>query len=868
MTFVRGYKHDIFVSYAHVDDAPWPGSEERWVTTLINGLKIGLAQRLGRPDAFSLWMDHQLPGNKPLTPEIFENLEQSATLLIVLFPGYVASEWCKDEKNAFLQAIHNLPDNQSRVFVVKHSPLDTGTCPKELEDLKGYDFWADDTNTGIKRTLSPIQPRFNEELYNTRLAKLVSELAGQLKALNADARQIVSTTSHEEAAKPAPSVKRDPVTISAPVERQRVQPLPEDLRNPDSSLGLFVGIGEFDKRSHFSRLRYAPDDAVMLAHLFTLELNLISPQRVRLALGGEPSTERARRCLEELKEAQVALVPAVKTEILYAVEEIAELGRNTDGLIAISFSTHGYEEENRAFLMPADGARRFIPETGLPLDRVYRSLDYEGDSTKLLILDTCRASMEGGARGDESMSQGFQHALAQAKRMALLSSCGAGQLSWESTELEQGVFTHFLIEGLRGDAPARPEDGFICLENVFTHTLEQTSRWVRRNIRTEQLPWYGGEEVVRALPLGVQTEAKQRAEEQRKQREEFQQRKERAFSNLLMARIPPGNRSIITAALQQDVERELETLQGERLEELLDNLEKLADRKPSSCKMFASWWKAEHATTIIKPKTLPSLYAPWENSLGMRLVPLGKVLFAIWQTRLRDFEAFVGDTGYDASYGLYSLDPNREWKQLGYSWRNPGYKQGPYHPVAGVSWEDSDEFCKWLTEKERREGYLTSEQRYRLPSDEEWSKAVGGMKFPWGDEWPPPPDAGNYAINRSHQANEIVSPEHSPVASSNESPGEGTTPVGSFPPNRLGIYDLGGNVWEWCCDWYRKEMNPLELREEYDYLNDEGEGQYHFMRGASWFNAEARDLLSAYRNPGKYPKSRFANVGFRYVLEL
>src|SRR5215470_12207275 len=126
MTFVNGFKHDIFVSYAHVDDQAWPGTSQRWVTTLVEGLKLALAQKLGRPDSFSLWMDYKLPGHKPLTPEIFENLEQSATLLIVLSPGYVASHWCKDEKNTFLETVKHLPDNQARVFVIKHSPLDEG----------------------------------------------------------------------------------------------------------------------------------------------------------------------------------------------------------------------------------------------------------------------------------------------------------------------------------------------------------------------------------------------------------------------------------------------------------------------------------------------------------------------------------------------------------------------------------------------------------------------------------------------------------------------------------------------------------------------------------------------------------------------
>jgi formylglycine-generating enzyme required for sulfatase activity len=64
-------------------------------------------------------------------------------------------------------------------------------------------------------------------------------------------------------------------------------------------------------------------------------------------------------------------------------------------------------------------------------------------------------------------------------------------------------------------------------------------------------------------------------------------------------------------------------------------------------------------------------------------------------------------------------------------------------------------------------------------------------------------------------------------------------------------------------------MNPADLRAEFDFLNDDGGGKaYRFLRGASWFNHLERDLRSDYRNPGKYPDSRFPNVGFRCVLHL
>jgi hypothetical protein len=111
---------------------------------------------------------------------------------------------------------------------------------------------------------------------------------------------------------------------------------------------------------------------------------------------------------------------------------------------------------------------------------------------------------------------------------------------------------------------------------------------------------------------------------------------------------------------------------------------------------------------------------PWENSLGMRFVPVPgtEVLFSVWETRVRDFEAFVQATGYKTSDGW--RDPGAS----GQGWTD-GFSQTPLHPVAGVSWDDSAAFCRWLTEKERAAGTLSAGQEFRLPTDAEWSRAVG-----------------------------------------------------------------------------------------------------------------------------------------------
>ena len=170
---------------------------------------------------------------------------------------------------------------------------------------------------------------------------------------------------------------------------------------------------------------------------------------------------------------------------------------------------------------------------------------------------------------------------------------------------------------------------------------------------------------------------------------------------------------------------------------------------------------------------------PFVNSLGMKFVPVEitvgptswqNVLFSVWETRVGDFAAFVeaskGSYRYKDGGTPYGWDGGK-WKQKsGASWKNPGFSQTDAHPVTCVSWEDAGKFCAWLTEKERASGKIGQQDTYRLPTDHEWSCAVGigdredasktpkekDMKiadvYPWNGgkgTWPPPKGAGNYS---------------------------------------------------------------------------------------------------------------------------
>jgi formylglycine-generating enzyme required for sulfatase activity len=251
---------------------------------------------------------------------------------------------------------------------------------------------------------------------------------------------------------------------------------------------------------------------------------------------------------------------------------------------------------------------------------------------------------------------------------------------------------------------------------------------------------------------------------------------------------------------------------------------------------------------------------PWVNSLGMKFVPVAgtKVLFSVWDTRVRDFEMFVKSTGYDANGGMWSIGKDGD-KQRGATWKEPGFSQGANHPVVGVSWNDAEEFCKWLTKRERSGGDLPENREYRLSTDEEWSAAVGLKNevgntpegknrkiklYPWDisqkrdKSWPPPVGAGNYA---GEDAKIGDWPTDSLVIEGYNDGFPRTSPVGSFEANFSGLHDMGGNVWQWCEDWYNAEMKRRVLR------------------GASWLNSGPVDLLASSRNAAALDNRRDAS---------
>ncbi|MCL4205664.1 MAG: SUMF1/EgtB/PvdO family nonheme iron enzyme [Pirellulaceae bacterium] len=166
---------------------------------------------------------------------------------------------------------------------------------------------------------------------------------------------------------------------------------------------------------------------------------------------------------------------------------------------------------------------------------------------------------------------------------------------------------------------------------------------------------------------------------------------------------------------------------------------------------------------------------------------------------------------------------------------NPSNFKGTHLPVERVSWEDAVDFCRKLSAlpAERSAGRV-----YRLPTEAEWEYACrAGSKTKWsfGDS---ESSLGEYAWYTSNA-------------------GSKTNPVGQKKPNAWGLYDMHGNVWEWCSDWWKRDYTTTAMSDP----TGPATGSARVFRGGSWLYYGV-NCRSAYRN-GDTPSSRGSGVGFR-----
>jgi formylglycine-generating enzyme required for sulfatase activity len=319
-----------------------------------------------------------------------------------------------------------------------------------------------------------------------------------------------------------------------------------------------------------------------------------------------------------------------------------------------------------------------------------------------------------------------------------------------------------------------------------------------------------------------------------------------------------------------------------------------------------NWVTASNAVTVnaatvtnAAPAGYFRLLATTNTTAGMVLIPagsftMGNYLFYNKATNDTDItDANPMTVTVSAFYMEVNLVSSNQWRTVysyatnhGYGFVNAGLGKSANHPVQSVDWFDC---VKWSNARSQQAGlapvYYTdagftqvftngdfgttvyqnmAANGYRLPTEAEWEKAarggLSGQRFPWGNSISG--SRANYYGYTAGYSYDLGPNGFNPIGNY-PTDSDGTSPVGSFAPNGYGLYDMAGNVWEWCWDWYGTPYGQPTA------TNPTGAGPgsgSRVLRGGNWaYDAgNARCAVRSYVNPD----FAYGYVGFRCVRGL
>ncbi len=225
----------------------------------------------------------------------------------------------------------------------------------------------------------------------------------------------------------------------------------------------------------------------------------------------------------------------------------------------------------------------------------------------------------------------------------------------------------------------------------------------------------------------------------------------------------------------------------------------------------------------------------YDDEKPVHQVTVSSFMIGEYELTVGEFRAFVNASGYktiaETSGGGYVVSGDKWEQKADANWKNPYISQTDEHPVTCVSWYDAIAYCNWLS---RRDGLSPCYSISGNTAPTNWNSgtvdcnwSANGYRLPTEAEWEYAARGGNKSKGYTYSGSNDVGS----VAWYWDNAGEATHAVGGKSPNELGIYDMSGNVWEWCWDWYSSYASASQN-------NPTGatSGDYRVLRGGSWDN--------------------------------
>ena len=534
--------------------------------------------------------------------------------------------------------------------------------------------------------------------------------------------------------------------------------------------------------------------------------------------------------------------------ILLRLENLANRIQIGDTFI-FYFSGHGISTQDQSYLLALDSnttTYRTLKRSAIPIEEVNDILSGVKAQQILTIIDACRNDPSAGRSNQdnllsENFARGFQleprtDVLGQPAVSANLYACSIGERAYEWAEKKQGVFSYFMLKGLQGEAVN--EDGEVTITELANYTQQKVGEWTLTYRGKKQTPW---------LVL-------------------------KGKSNLVLAENLSRVRTKITRASTTNVDAEVEMWEMAKHSTNISDIEDFLQAFPAGELSPVAQLKLKQLKRKMKivadmeiAKTKPNktrVTFSNKDKAKMEWIPSGTYLMGAGKNEIDDSMRFAKPThkvelngfymdAYEVTVGQYKKFLAETGHRALPDWVSQ-ISPTDGHPVVGVSWHDAVSYCQWVGK--------------RLPTEAEWEYAarggLSGKRYPWGD---PAPNGSqcNYA---DKNANTVLTEINEEWTWSNMQVNDGyakCAPVGRYEPNGYGLYDMGGNVSEWCADWYGKfyyknttSKNPL----------GPNSGTTRVLRGGSWPNS-VKYIRVANRNDGN-PDDRNSNCGFRCVLDL